>query len=110
MTVEEFENAVWTHALASTICLIPHVRRSSTTALNLRVPLATGEFIDVFYNEISGTVAYALIKDRRRIYGADNTDGWHFHPFDDPHQHIPLLQPLTFAEFLTAVEEFVKNR
>jgi len=109
MIIDEFEKAVRKIALASAICLIPQVRRSSATAFNLRVPPTTGEFIDIFYNKLSGTVAYALIKEQKRIYGADNTEGWHFHPFERPSVHIPLPGPLPFSDFLSAAEEFIQG-
>ncbi|MBI3957558.1 MAG: hypothetical protein HY328_02025 [Chloroflexi bacterium] len=110
MTAEEFESAIRTVALASPICHIPSVRRSSASAVNLRIQLTNGDFIDIFYNEVSDTTAYALISGNRRIYGADNTGGWHFHPFGTPEVHIPLVAPLPFAEFLVSVEKQIQSR
>lgn len=110
MTVDEFESAIRTAALASEICHIPTVRRSSASAINLRIRLTNGDFIDVFYNEVSDTTAYALISENRRIYGADNTGGWHFHPFGTPQAHIPLAKPLPFTEFLDEVERHAQDR
>lgn len=110
MTVDEFESAVRIAALASAICHIPTVRRSSASAVNLRIQLTNGDFIDVFCNEVSDTTAYALISEGRRIYGADNTGGWHFHPFDAPERHMPLADPLPFTEFLAEVERHAQDR
>jgi hypothetical protein len=31
------------------------------------------KFIDVFYNSQTGTTAYSLIEDEKRIFGTDNT-------------------------------------
>ena len=57
------------------------------------------KFIDVFYNSQTGTTSYALIKSEERIFGDDNTGGWHLHPKDDPRSHQPS-EPVSFAEFL----------
>lgn len=56
-------------------------------------------FIDVFYNSHTGTTAYSLIKNERRIFGADNTGGWHLHPKDKPDSHRKC-KPISFETFL----------
>jgi hypothetical protein len=66
--------------------------------------LAAGGFIDVFYNEQTGTTAFALIQQNRRVFGADNTGGWHVHPFRDPSLHIALSQLMSFVDFLAEIE------
>jgi hypothetical protein len=70
----------------------------------VRLDLVSGGFIEAVFNEHTGTTAFALIRERRRIYGTDNTGGWHVHPFDDPSLHRPLRSALSFAEFVAAVE------
>lgn len=110
MTLQEFEQQVFAAALASSISDIPFVRTLTATAISLRILLITPTlvdptFIDAFYNEQTGTTAYALISESKRIFGADNTGGWHVHPFSDPTQHVPIPQPMTFAEFMAAVEK-----
>lgn len=67
--------------------------------LRSRIFLPDALFIDVFYNFETGKIAFALIKDENRIYGADNTGGWHEHPFDGPEKHIPC-EPMSIREFL----------
>jgi hypothetical protein len=76
--------------MASPICGVPLVRRLTPTSINLRIDVATGGFVDVFYNEQTDTLAYALIRNGQRVFGVDNTGGWHRHPFDDPRRHDPL--------------------
>ena len=49
-------------------------------------------------------MAYALVRRGRRAFGADNTGGWHIHPFDDPERHDPLPDAMLFAEFVAQVE------
>lgn len=43
--------------------------------LKLRAHLGTLAFIDVFFNEETGKTSFALIKEGKRIFGADNTRG-----------------------------------
>ncbi len=58
-----------------------------------RIILKNDLYLQVYYNEKTGTTAYALIKNKSRIWGIDfdNLRGWHLHPIDDPnsHQEIP---------------------
>ncbi|MCB0123985.1 MAG: hypothetical protein KDE58_17140 [Caldilineaceae bacterium] len=98
MTLTEFQQQVFAVALVSPICDIPSVVRLSATAIKLRIQTAVGEYIDAFYNVQTGTTAYALIDGGQRIFGADNTGGWHQHPFHDPTRHDPLSSAVTFVE------------
>ena len=104
MTLLDFENQIINVAIASSICDIPRILRLSSTAIKLRIELTTGDFIDAFYNEETNTTAYALIRQGRRVYGADNTGGWHLHPFAEPNQHEHLSAPLSFADFVAEIE------
>jgi len=103
VTLAEFERAILDIALASPICGIPLVRRLTPTAINLRVEVTTDGFIDAFYNEQTDTIVYALIQDDQRVFGADNTGGWHIHPFDNPADHQPLPGKMSFADVTVQV-------
>ncbi len=105
MTLVEFEQQVFAVAMASSICDIPIVCRLTPTSINLRVNVTTGGFIDAFYNEQTGTTAFALIRQDRRVFGADNTGGWHIHPFVNPDRHDSLPGAISFAEFVSEVEQ-----
>lgn len=76
--------------------------------LKVRIYLIEDFFIDVFYNDDTKRVAFALVKNEKRVFGADNTGGWHIHPFDDPERHEPC-EPVSFEEFLEAVERRLKS-
>lgn len=104
MTLLECEHQVFAVAVASPICGIPLVRRLMPTSINLRVPVTVGGFVDVFYNEQTGTTAYALIQGGQRVFGADNTGGWHVHPFEEPTRHDSLSSAMSFAEFIAEIE------
>jgi hypothetical protein len=105
VTLAEFEQQVYRVAVASPICSIPSVRRLSATSISLRIEIVTGGLIDAFYNEQTGTTAFALIRAGRRAFGADNTGGWHVHPFADPEGHASLPAELSFASCLAQLEE-----
>lgn len=105
MTLTEFEREIISVAMTSSVCAIPSVRRLRPTAINLRVPITTGGFVDAFYNEQTGTIAFAFIRRCQRVFGTDNTGGWHVHPFADPSRHDPLPVPMAFAEFVAEIEQ-----
>jgi len=104
MTLGEFLQQVFAIAVASPVCGIPVIRRLTLTSVNVRLDVTTGGFIDAFYNERTGTTAYTLIRQGQPTFGADNTGGWHVHPFDVPDHHDPLPAPLSFAEFVSVIE------
>ena len=105
MNLNEFEQHIFDVALGSSICDIPTLYRLTATSVNLRTEVLSGGFIEAFFNERTGTTAFALIRDRQRVYGADNTGGWHVHPFADPTQHVPLQEAMSFAEFVAEIEQ-----
>ena len=105
MTLVESERLVFAVAMRSPICDIPSVRRLTSTSISLRIGIESGGFIDAFYNERTDTTASALIRQGRRLYGADNTGGWHVHPFEDPALHDPMPDALSFAEFVEQIEQ-----
>ena len=110
MTLVEFERLVFAAAMRSPICDIPSVRRLTPTSISVRISIESGGFIDAFYNEQTDTTAFAFIRKGRRLYGADNTGGWHLHPFSDPGRHEPLEAPLPFAEFVAQIEQHQQDR
>jgi len=110
MTIAEFEREVFSVAIASPICGIPVVRCLMPTSINLRVPITVGGFVDAFCNEETGTTAYALIQEGQRVFGADNTGGWHVHPFDEPVCHQELPDEMSFAEFIAEIERHYQSR
>lgn len=104
MTLEEFQRQVFVAAISSPVCDIPLVRRLTPTSVNIRLDVKSGGFVEAFHNEQSGTTADALVRNGKRVLGADNTGGWHLHPCADPKRHDPLPGPMPFAEFVLLVE------
>ena len=109
MTLVEFERQVYAVAAASPICGVPLLRRLTPTSVNLRLDIVTDDFIDAFFNEQTDTLAYAVIRDGKRIFGADNTGGWHVHPWHRPASHESLPEPMSFHAFVDAIEKWLQN-
>jgi hypothetical protein len=105
MTVDEFESDVFAVAAASAICGIPVIRSLMPVSINIRIPMTIDGFIDIYYNESTGTTAYALIQNEQRVFGADNTGGWHVHPFNNPAGHNPMPGVISLAEFVEQIEQ-----
>lgn len=75
------------------------------TVVKIRASLADMTFIDVFYNADTRKCSYTLIKNKGRVFGADNSFiGWHIHPFENPNDH-QLSPELSFGEFLSHIEQ-----
>jgi len=107
VTLAEFQQQVFDVAIASSICDIPVIRRLTPTSINLRINMTAGGFIDAFHNERTGTTAYTLVQQGQRVFGADNTGGWHVHPFDDPGCHVLISAAMSFAEFVAEIQQRV---
>jgi hypothetical protein len=105
MTLDEFESQVISACTASPIVVSVAMIGSGITWLRLRAYLTDESFIEAFFNTATQKVAFARIRDGERIFGADNTGGWHWHPLDAPDEHIRTDQSISFDEFLQRVED-----
>ena len=72
--------------------------------LQIRAHVGARALVEVFWNLDTGTMSCALIPGGQRILGADNTRGWHLHPFEDPERHIPC-EAVALEWFLQQVEQ-----
>jgi len=108
MTLEEFESQVISACTASPIVISVAVAGSGITWLRLRAYLIDGSFIEAFFNEATQRVAFARIREGNRIFGADNTGGWHWHPIEAPEEHIRTDEAVSFPAFLQRVEDDLK--
>jgi hypothetical protein len=108
LSVDEFEEEV------IEICSTSSVVRNIASPIlgsdwcSIRAYLADDSFVDAFYNQKTGKTAFAQVREGRRIFGADNRKGWHWHPYEDPSQHIASPGAITFEEFLGKVEQALK--
>ena len=60
-----------------------------------RVFLQKERFLQVYFNELTGTVAFALIEQGKRVWGVDYDKGrgWHLHSVDHPEAHENINPP-----------------
>lgn len=78
-----------------------------TVVVRPRLLLSDG-FIDVYRNVATGREGFARVRDGRRVFGADNTGGWHRHPLEDPESHV-ASEPVTVEAFLAEVEKVIQG-
>jgi hypothetical protein len=76
--------------------------------LKMRLVLSPALFIDIFYGAGKRRIDFALIKERKRIFGIDNLAGWHKHPVGEPDRHESVkemsLQEI-FSQFAKIIEQ-----
>lgn len=65
-------------------------------------------FLRFYFNETTGTLAFALIRRQVRIWGVDHDKlrGWHLHPAADPSGHV-AISPLSVDEMIHALREVI---
>ena len=80
-------------SLLSSLSTLDFVEKvdSSTEAFVLkgRAILKQNRYLHVYFNELTGTTAFALIEHGKRIWGIDfdNMRGWHLHLPEDSEGH-----------------------
>ncbi|MBI5840828.1 MAG: hypothetical protein HZB19_12065 [Chloroflexi bacterium] len=108
MSLGEFERYVISICSASPTVKNVAIIKSGLVWLNIRAYLTDGSFVDVFYNQLTSRTTYAQIWEERRIFGADNKKGWHWHPREDPASHVAAKSEISFEEFMAKVEADIK--
>ncbi|MBI4631925.1 MAG: hypothetical protein HY740_09485 [Chloroflexi bacterium] len=105
LTLETFESQIASACDKSPLVVSLTIIASGVTWTHQRIFLKDETFVDAFYNEATGKTSFALIKNSQRIFGADNTGEWHWHPFDSPDSHLSSSEAITIAEFLSEIEK-----
>jgi len=81
-------------------------------------PIANGHahvredlFLRFYFNEVTGTIAFALIEKEQRIWGidCDNRRGWHLHPMDTPTDHLGI-DPLSVSDIVARLQSVLLHR
>lgn len=109
MTLDEFEIQLVTACDESPIVVSVSIKATGITWSRVRAILNNGDFLEAFFNEVTGKTSYALIEGNRRVFGADNTGDWHWHPFEKPESHLLTEAPVSYRDFLNRVEEHFKG-
>jgi hypothetical protein len=108
LTLLEFESQVAEACLQSAVVVSMSRIAHGLTWVTLRANLLDGSFVDVFFNQVTEKTSFAWIRNGQRILGADNTKGWHWHPYGDEERHVVVIAPITLNEFLDKIV-FVLN-
>lgn len=97
-------------SLLSTLSTLEFVKKvdfqTEVFVLKGRVILKKNRFLQVYFNELTGTTAFALIEREKRIWGIDydNMRGWHLHPLDNSEGHRNI-DPMNIQEIVRALAD-----
>ena len=107
--IREIENAVRQYAFVRRVARVDETYYSIKYHLHIAPEL----FVQLYFNERSGTVGMVLVHRRQRIYGRDcEASRWHRHPVNDPTIHDTLpegAQSVSVKEFLAEVQDILVN-
>ncbi len=75
-----------------------------------RAFLPQGMYLEVYFNEVTQTTAFALVKEEARIWGVDrdNIRGWHRHPTEDADSHVEI-QPISVSDIVEELGETLRE-
>ena len=74
-------------------------------SLQARIHLDSNCFLSLRHNERNNRTDVALIKNGQRIFGYDNLKTWHFHPYENPSEHIPCKPP-SIEKMISEVKKY----
>ena len=79
--------------------------------INLKLPIDTELFIQIYGNAMKNTLNLALLFKKKRLYGYDSEGGkYHYHPFDNPDEHILVDDRKSIQEFVRESMKFLEER
>jgi hypothetical protein len=67
-------------------------------------------FLAFYYNQVTGTQAFALVSGKQRIWGIDydKNRGWHLHPLNQEESHIRVSSQ-SISSIIQQVGEVISN-
>jgi hypothetical protein len=65
-------------------------------------------FLAFYYNQMTGTQAFALVRNERRLWGIDydNLRGWHEHPLGQTELHV-ILEAQTISSIIKRLQSAI---
>jgi len=75
------------------------INENNSLRLKARVILSQTTFIDVFYGAKKERIDSALIHEGKRVFGIDNLNYWHCHPFKKEKNHF-RIEPMTIENII----------
>ena len=75
-----------------------------------RAFLPQGMYLEVYFNEVTQTIAFALVKEQARVWGIDrdNIRGWHRHPTRHADSHVET-QPISVSDIVEELGETLRE-
>lgn len=69
-----------------------------------------GLFLAFYYNQVTGTQSFALVRNEQRLWGIDydNLRGWHEHTLGQPEQHI-ILEAQTISSIIKHLQDAISG-
>ena len=109
MTIDAFyhdELSRWQNELfpTATVTIITHL----ADYLKLNIEITADTFIAIRFNAENGRQDFALIHKNQRIFGYDNLKQWHYHPLEDPSEHIQCPMP-SIGQILTEMKAIIEQ-
>ena len=97
-------------ALATVEAIERVVLQSEGPVVKGRAYVTAEMFLEFYFNEKTGTMAFALIRDRDRVWGIDrdNIRGWHLHPLENPVEHVGI-ETLSVSEIVERLRAVLKD-
>lgn len=110
MRVGEFERRVRTACLTLNLPQ-PRIIQQRVGSVKLRIEFSRYRFIDLYFNERTGTLNSALLEEGHRILGINGYRKrlWHIHPFGRTREHIPV-KPMRIEDVLRRYADFLKKK
>lgn len=76
--------------------------------LKVRIILSQSTFIDVFYGSRKDRVDFALIHEGERVFGIDNLNYWHCHPFGKERNHFEI-EPMSIEDIVLEIKKNIEK-
>lgn len=95
----------------SDVDFVEHIEiETEAIVVNGRAFIYGDMFLEIYFNEVTGTMAFALIKVQTRIWGIDKdaTREWHEHPIHNPDSHVKIQQQ-SIRKIIKKLEEVIKE-
>jgi hypothetical protein len=108
-SVEAFRAVVSRLARKSFSGMQWEIQEQNVFRLKARALLSPGLLIDIFYSARTMRIDFALIKGAERVFGIDNLNGWHRHPFGEVGQHQAIREPTLEKIFLEIKDVVVEK-
>jgi len=110
LRVDEFERRVRAGCLTLNLPQ-PKVIQGRVGSVKLRIQFSKDSFIDIYFNERTGTLNSALLEKGRRILGINGYEKrvWHMHPFGKAQEHV-RIKPMRIENILRRYSAFLMKK